>query len=125
MRPPSVSITNVFTFGTPNFLNRAALPDERRWQIADTANYVHGKHNIKFGVDFVHTNDLINNLFSGFGVYSYANLTNYFTDFYLAQNPSTVNSGEELHQLRTGFRHGQVWSSRPWTTPSSQRTTGR
>jgi len=84
--PPSVSVTNLFTFGTPNFLNRAALPDERRWQIADTANYVHGKHNIKFGLDYVHTNDLVNNLFSGFGVYSYASLLNYFTDFYLGQS---------------------------------------
>jgi hypothetical protein len=84
--PPSVSITNLFTFGTPNFLNRAALPDERRWQVADTVNYNRGKHSIKFGVDYVHTNDLINNLFSGFGVYSYTNLTNYFTDFYLSQN---------------------------------------
>jgi hypothetical protein len=101
--PPSVSITNLFTFGTPNFLNRAALPDERRWQIADTANYLHGKHNVKFGVDFVHTNDLINNLFSGFGVYSYANLTNYFTDFYLAQNPATVGSAKNYNSFVQGF----------------------
>jgi hypothetical protein len=86
--PASVAITSVFTFGTPNFLNRAALPDERRWQIADTMNFVHRSHNIKFGMDYVHTNDLVNNLFSGFGAYSYANLTNYFTDFYLAQNPA-------------------------------------
>jgi hypothetical protein len=101
--PPSVSITNVFTFGTPNFLNRAALPDERRWQVADTANYVHGKHNIKFGIDFVHTNDLINNLFSGFGVYNYANLTDYFTDFYLAQNAATVNSAKNYSTFVQGF----------------------
>lgn len=101
--PPSVSITNLFTFGTPNFLNRPALPDERRWQIADTANYLHGKHNIKFGVDFLHTNDLINNLFSGFGVYSYANLTNYFTDFYLAQNASTVARAKNYNSFVQGF----------------------
>lgn len=90
--PPSVSVTNLFTFGTPNFLNRVALPDERRWQIADTANYIHGKHNIKFGLDYIHTNDLVNNLFSGFGVYSYSNLLNYFTDFYLGQNPANNNA---------------------------------
>ena len=35
-----VLITNAFAFGTPNFLNRAALPDERRWQVADTC----GRH---------------------------------------------------------------------------------
>ena len=101
--PPSVSITNLFTFGTPNFLNRAALPDERRWQVADTANYVHGKHNIKFGVDFLHTNDLVNNLFSGFGVYSYANLTNYFTDFYLAQNTATLGTARNYNSFVQGF----------------------
>ena len=90
--PPSVSITSLFAFGTPNFLNRAALPDERRWQVADTANYVHGKHNIKFGMDYIHTNDLVNNLFSGFGVYSYSNLLNYFTDFYLGQSATTAGA---------------------------------
>jgi len=88
--PPSVSITNGFTFGTQNFLQRAALPDERRFQIADTANWVHKNHNIKFGVDYIHTYDLINNLFSGFGVYSYPSLTSYFTDFYSAQTAGST-----------------------------------
>jgi hypothetical protein len=89
--PPSVTITNGFTFGTQNFLNRAALPDERRWQVADTVNWIHGRHNFKFGGDYIHTNDLINNLFSGFGVYSYSSLPSYFTDFYLSQDPNPAN----------------------------------
>ncbi len=89
--PPSVTITNGFSFGTPNFLNRQALPDERRWQVADTVNWVHGRHNFKFGGDYIHTNDLINNLFSGFGVYSYSSLPSYFTDFYLSQDPLAAN----------------------------------
>ncbi|RSL16973.1 carboxypeptidase family protein [Edaphobacter aggregans] len=89
--PPSVTITNGFTFGTPNFLNRQALPDERRWQVADTVNWVHGRHNFKFGGDYIHTNDIVNNLFSGFGVYSYSSLPSYFTDFYLSQDPNPAN----------------------------------
>jgi hypothetical protein len=89
--PPSFSITNGFTFGTQNFLNRAALPDERRWQVADTVNWIHGRHNFKFGGDYLHTNDLVNNLFSGFGVYSYSSLPSYFTDFYLSQDPNPAN----------------------------------
>jgi hypothetical protein len=101
--PASVSITNLFTFGTPNFLNRAALPDERRWQVADTANYNHGKHNIKFGVDYVHTNDLVNNLFSGFGVYSYSTLLNYFSDFYLSQSAATIASAKNYSTFVQGF----------------------
>jgi hypothetical protein len=92
--PPSVAITNAFSFGTPNFLNRAALPDERRWQVADTVNWAHGRHNIKFGGDYVHTDDRINNLFSGFGVYAYSNLAAYFTDFYLSQNPATASTAK-------------------------------
>jgi Carboxypeptidase regulatory-like domain/TonB dependent receptor len=89
--PPSVTITNGFSFGTPNFLNRQALPDERRWQVADTVNWVHGRHNFKFGGDYIHTNDIVNNLFSGFGVYSYSTLPSYFTDFYLSQDPLAAN----------------------------------
>ena len=101
--PPSVSITNAFTFGTPNFLQRAALPDERRWQIADTANFVHGNHNIKFGADYIHTNDLINNLFSGFGVYAYPSLTTYFTDLYRSQNAATANTAKTYTSFIQGF----------------------
>lgn len=101
--PPSVSITSVFTFGTPNFLNRAALPDERRWQAADTANLMHRNHNFKFGVDFVHTNDLISNLYSGFGVYSYSNLTDYFTDFYFSQNAATAAKAKNYSSFTQGF----------------------
>jgi len=97
--PPSVSITNAFSFGTPNFLNRAALPDERRWQIADTFNWIHGGHNFKFGGDYVHTDDRINNLFSGFGVYAYSNLAAYFSDFYLSQSPATASKAKNYTSL--------------------------
>ncbi len=68
---PNVFITNAFQFGTPLFLNRPAFPDERRWQISDTANLVRGNHNLKFGVDYLHTYDLIQNLFAQYGGYSY------------------------------------------------------
>jgi len=100
---PSVTITNAFTFGTPNFLERAALPDERRYQIADTANWVRGNHNIKFGGDYIHTYDLINNLFSGFGVYSYSSPVSYFTDLYLSQNPATVAKAKNYSSFTQGF----------------------
>ena len=101
--PPSVSITNAFTFGTPNFLNRAALPDERRWQVADTVNWTRNNHNLKFGIDYIHTNDLINNLFSGFGVYSYSNLTSYFTDFYRSQSPTAYTNAKNYASYTQGI----------------------
>lgn len=78
--PPTVSITNGFTFGVPNFLQRSKFPDETRSQIADTMTWSHGKHNIKYGVDFSRVNDNSQNLFNGFGSYSYSSLVNYLTD---------------------------------------------
>jgi len=85
--PPSVSITNGFTFGTATFLQRGKYPDERRFQIADTMNYTRGNHNIKYGVDYLHTDDLSQNLRSQYASYSYTSLLNYFTDFYQAKTP--------------------------------------
>jgi hypothetical protein len=78
--PPTVSITNGFTFGVPNFLQRSKFPDETRNQIADTVTWTRGKHSFKFGVDFSHVNDNGQNLFNGFGSYSYSSLLNYFSD---------------------------------------------
>jgi len=78
--PPSVSITNGFTFGVPTFLQRPAFPDETRNQIADTVNWTHGNHNIKFGMDFGHVHDHSKNLRTQFGSFSYSSLLNYFSD---------------------------------------------
>lgn len=78
--PPSVFITNGFTFGTPTFLIRPSFPDESRWQVADTVTWNHGKHNMKFGVDFSHVYDNSQNLATQFGSYSYSSLLNYFSD---------------------------------------------
>ena len=67
--------------GTPYYSFRTAYPDERKWQIGDTASYQLGNHNIRFGEDFVHNYDLQNNLFEGNGLYNYTtNIVNYFSD---------------------------------------------
>jgi hypothetical protein len=78
--PPTVSITNGFTFGVPNFLQRSKFPDEIRNQIADTVTWTHGKHSLKFGLDVSHVDDNGQNLFNGFGSYSYSSLLSYFSD---------------------------------------------
>jgi hypothetical protein len=87
--PPNIFLSGFFQFGTANFLNRAALPDERRWQLADTANWMHGNHNFKFGVDYIHTDDRISNLFDQYGDYSYSSnpIGSYIADLYLSTNP--------------------------------------
>ena len=77
----SLYTTTGFNLGTPYYSFRTAYPDERKWQIGDTATYQAGNHNIKFGEDFVHNYDLQNNLFDGNGVYNYtSNIVNYFSD---------------------------------------------
>ncbi|HST78171.1 MAG TPA: TonB-dependent receptor [Verrucomicrobiae bacterium] len=79
---PGVVIINTqnLTIGTPNFLQRPNFPDEFRSQIADTVTWTHGNHSFKFGVDYSHVNDNSQNLFNGFGTYTYNSLVNYFTD---------------------------------------------
>ena len=74
-RSPQTFITNGFSFGMPEFLERAAFPDERRNQFADTVTLSHGNHTIKFGGDLNFVKDIINNLrFSG-GEFNYTGTT--------------------------------------------------
>jgi len=88
--PPNVFLSGFFQFGTAMFLNRQALPDERRWQLSDTVNWTRGNHNFKFGEDYIHTDDLISNLYNQYANYSYTGNTplgNYIADQYLSTNP--------------------------------------
>ena len=61
-RSPQTFIQNGFSFGMPEFLERAAFPDERRWQFADTVTLTSGNHTFKFGGDINFVKDIINNL---------------------------------------------------------------
>jgi carboxypeptidase family protein/TonB-dependent receptor-like protein len=70
-RSPQTFIQNGFSFGMPEFLERPAFPDERRWQFADTMTMTSGNHTLKFGGDINFVKDIINNLrFSG-GEFNY------------------------------------------------------
>jgi hypothetical protein len=103
--PANVYLSGFFQFGTPQFLNRAALPDERRYQIADTVEWIHGNHDIKFGGDFVHTYDLISNLYNQYGGFTYSGNTplgNYLADLYLAQNPQAGKTAEHYTYFNQG-----------------------
>lgn len=103
--PANVFLSGFFQFGTPQFLNRAALPDERRWQLADTVEWVRGNHDFKFGGDYIHTDDRISNLFNQFGGYSYSGNTplgNYFADLYLSQNPTAGKVAENYTSFSQG-----------------------
>jgi hypothetical protein len=70
-RSPQTFITNGFSFGIPEFLERPAFPDERRWQFADTLTLTAGNHTVKYGGDVNLVTDIISNLrFSG-GEFNY------------------------------------------------------
>ncbi len=61
-RSPQTFIQNGFSFGMPEFLERASFPDERRWQFADTVTLTSGNHTFKWGGDINFVKDIINNL---------------------------------------------------------------
>lgn len=96
--PPSASIGGGagITIGKPNFLNRSAYPDEKRWQFADTFSIIRGKHSIKFGGDVNHVTDTLDSLFSESGVYVYSTLANFLLDF-------NIPSGKRYTSFQQGF----------------------
>ncbi len=102
--PTSVALytTTGFNLGTPYYSFRAAYPDERKWQVADTASLVLGRNTIKFGADVVHNNDLQNNLYEGNGQYSYSNsIGSYVAD--VTTGAATCNaSGSGVGSTATG-----------------------
>ena len=72
---PSVSISNVMSYGMPNALPRAAFPDEHRYQISDTFSFIHGRHAMKAGFDLNLIHELLINLYQGGGLYGYTGST--------------------------------------------------
>jgi hypothetical protein len=101
--PPAVTITGGFEIGTATFYPRPAYPDERRWQTTDTVLWVHGNHTVKFGGDYIHTDDLAENLSDYYGDYAYTSLGNYLADYYLSQSPSTAASAHHYSTYAQGF----------------------
>lgn len=106
-RSPSIFITDGLTFGTPNFLDRASYPDERRIQIADTITWTAGRHTVKFGGDINRVSDDLSNLFTGAGSYSYNNIDDFIIDYtnYISPLPATTacvsNSGRRVGKCYT------------------------
>lgn len=80
-KPPQISITNGFTFGKPNFLERKSYPDEKRWQYADTVTLSAGKHTFKWGGDLNYVKDILDNLFTEEGQYAYSTINDFIVDY--------------------------------------------
>jgi hypothetical protein len=103
--PPNVYLSGFFQFGTPQFLERAAYPDERRWQLADTVEWIRGNHDLKFGEDYVHTYDLLSNLYNQYGGFTYSGSTpigGYLSDLYLSTNPTAGHTAENYTYFNQG-----------------------
>lgn len=81
--PPQVGIGGGagITLGKPNFLDRAAYPNEKRYQFADSVTWNSGRHTVKFGGDINHVSDTLDNLFQNAGAYVYSTLADFLTDF--------------------------------------------
>ena len=78
---PQITLTNGLTSGKANFLDRVALPDERRFQVADSITYTNGNHTFKFGADINRVRDIDENLFTGAGAYTYSNINDFIVDY--------------------------------------------
>jgi hypothetical protein len=78
---PQVALTNGLTFGKATSLDRKALPDERRFQFADTVTLSAGNHTVKWGGDINRVRDIDDNLFTGAGSYAYSNINDFIVDY--------------------------------------------
>lgn len=72
-QPPPQVFVGGFSFGRASFLERPALPDERRLQFIDNVSLVRGRHTVKFGGEVNRAHDIIDNLANFGGSYSYTN----------------------------------------------------
>lgn len=78
--PPPQVFVGGFSFGRATFLERPALPDERRLQFVDNFSYSIGSHFLKFGVDVNRVKNIIDNPANFGGSYSYSNALTFGRD---------------------------------------------
>ena len=95
-----------FNLGSPYYSYRVAYPDERKWQVGDTANMVKGRHNIRFGIDFVHNYDLQNNIFQSNGSYSYADPAHFLADILKPSGACAARTGSGTPSFGTATAPG-------------------
>jgi hypothetical protein len=78
--PPPQVFVGGFSYGRASFLERPALPDERRYQFIDNISYIVGTHSLKIGGEVNHVREKINNPSNFGGSYSYSNALTYGRD---------------------------------------------
>ena len=96
---PQVNLNNGsqgFIAGQPYYAFRPALPDERKWQVGDTAITQIGRNAVKVGIDIVHNYDIQKTTgFSGYspnGTFNYTSILNSARDVLTRPGVLTGNS---------------------------------
>ena len=93
--PAAVSVAGA-NIGSAYYLPRIN-PSENRYQLADNFSWTRGRHNMKFGFDYMNTEDYVFNLLNQNGSYSYGSVTAFAQDF-------SGNNGLKNYQTYTqGF----------------------
>jgi len=103
---PNFYVGDAASFGMPTFLPRAKYPDEKRDQWVDNLSWVHGRHQVKVGLDINYVQENLTNLYEGGGDYNYygayglnhfahdlANGTQSYSSFYQAVDPIHGSGG--------------------------------
>jgi hypothetical protein len=111
-----VALTNGITFGKATSLDRVALPDERRFQFADSMTYSSGNHTFKFGTDINRVRDIDDNLFTGAGSYTYSNINDFIVDY------TNFTTNGALRPLRNRARQILHWQMCDLLLPKSANT---
>lgn len=107
-RSPQVLLTNGITFGTTTNFERTRYPFEDRIQFANTVTWTKGSHTLKFGGDFNHVTDDIQNRGSEAGSYSYNNISDFIIDYVNFVTP--LPAGTTCSANRTRLR-GRCYTS--------------
>ncbi|HXG90362.1 MAG TPA: TonB-dependent receptor [Vicinamibacterales bacterium] len=85
-QPPPQVFVGAFSFGRASFLERPALPDERRIQVVNNFSYTAGNHYLKVGVDVNRAHDIVDNPANFGATYNYSNALTFGYD---VLDPST------------------------------------
>jgi hypothetical protein len=80
-QPPGATIASQWTIGTATYIPRLKNPVEWRYQAADSLSWAHGKHLVKFGVDYNRVIDQVDSISTLYGSYSYTNRSDFVADF--------------------------------------------
>ena len=106
--PPAVQIGyefdgTGFDIGRVYFLERRALPNERRMQGEDMVTWSHGKHTTKAGIEINRVFDFVDNLYEEGGSYSYDYSWDFIADYL---NATTGAGGSGYKPAYYSFSQG-------------------